>query len=288
MTGFGKTQIFYENKVIHLEIKSLNSKQLDIFIKMPNVYKEKDIAIRNIITKKLERGKIDLVINVENSSGILNNRINPEILKNYFFELKNLKVKLEINITDDSIFQAVMRLPELTQSDAEQISDTEWIALFEGVEQACENLIEFRKQEGAALSEDIIQRIELIKSKIKDIEVFELQRIETIKNRISRNLNEFFDTDKLDNNRFEQELIFYLERLDITEEKIRLSNHCDYFLEISKNDLVVGKKLSFVVQEMGREINTLGSKANHSEMQKIVVEMKDELEKIKEQIMNIL
>jgi uncharacterized protein (TIGR00255 family) len=255
---------------------------------MPNVYKEKDIAIRNIITKKLERGKIDLVINVENSSGILNNRINPEILKNYFFELKNLKEKLEINITDDSIFQAVMRLPELTQSDAEQISDTEWIALFEGVEQACENLIEFRKQEGAALSEDIIQRIELIKSKIKDIEVFELQRIETIKNRISRNLNEFFDTDKLDNNRFEQELIFYLERLDITEEKIRLSNHCDYFLEISKNDLVVGKKLSFVVQEMGREINTLGSKANHSEMQKIVVEMKDELEKIKEQIMNIL
>jgi len=288
MTGFGKTQIQFENKKISVEIKSLNSKQADIFTKLPSMYKEKEIAVRNIISKKLERGKIDILVSVENLQEYKPSRLNKELFKSYYHEIKNINSELGIEVSDDSIFLALTRMPDISMQETEQISDLEWDSLYKAVEKACDNLIEFRKQEGTALGEDIINRISLIDNKIAEIELYESQRLETIKSRISSNLNEFFDTDKIDSNRFEQELLYYIERLDITEEKIRLHNHCQYFITESKTSEAIGKKLSFLVQEMGREINTLGSKANHAEMQKIVVQMKDELEKIKEQIMNVL
>ncbi len=288
MTGFGKTQIQFENKKISVEIKSLNSKQADIFTKLPSMYKEKEIAVRNIISKKLERGKIDILVSVENLQEYKPSRLNKELFKSYYHEIKNINSELGIEVSDDSIFLALTRMPDISMQETEQISDLEWDSLYKAVEKACDNLIEFRKQEGTALGEDIINRISLIDNKIAEIELYESQRLETIKSRISSNLNEFFDTDKIDSNRFEQELLYYIERLDITEEKIRLHNHCQYFIAESKTSEAIGKKLSFLVQEMGREINTLGSKANHAEMQKIVVQMKDELEKIKEQIMNVL
>jgi len=288
MTGFGKAQAQLENKKISVEIKSLNSKQADIFTKLPSMYKEKEIALRNIISKKLERGKIDLLISVESLQEQKHNRINKELFKSYYHELKSINAELGIEVSDDTIFLALTRIPEISLQETEQISEHEWNTLYEVVEKACENLIVFRKQEGAAIGEDIINRISLIDKKIAEIELYEGQRLETIKNRISGNLHEFFDSDKIDSNRFEQELLYYIEKLDITEEKIRLHNHCEYFIAESKTSESIGKKLSFLVQEMGREINTLGSKANHAEMQKIVIQMKDELEKIKEQIMNVL
>jgi len=288
MTGFGKAQANYEGKIIHVEIKSLNSKQADIFTKIPIYYKEKEIELRNYISKSLNRGKIDFIITVETPPNDKSSRINEDLFKTYFWQIEALNKKLNKSVSNDSIFQAIMRMPDIFTQESEVIHQLEWDALFSATEQAVESLLIFRKQEGAALSEDIFRRIKKIEALNLKVEDYEKDRLESIKARISKNLNEFFDTDKLDKNRFEQELVYYIEKLDVTEEKIRLANHCKYFIEEATTEEAIGKKLIFLVQEMGREINTLGSKANHSEMQKIVVEMKDELEKIKEQMMNVL
>ncbi len=287
MTGFGKAICELGNKKLTIEIKSLNSKQLDINSRMPGFYREKEIEVRNLISKKLERGKIDFAMYAE-VTGIENNSIiNIELVKAYYHQL--VKVSDDLGIENKSdLLKIVMRLPDTLKTEREELDETEWEKVIVFIEQALEELIKFRIQEGQALEKDIVDRIEIIRELLRQIDPLEKQRIERYKDRLRQNLRELSENDEYDENRFEQELIFYLEKLDITEEKVRLANHCEYFLKNVNKDETVGKKLGFISQEMGREINTLGSKANDSDMQKLVIKMKDELEKIKEQLLNVL
>ena len=287
MTGFGKATCELENKKLSIEIKSLNSKQLDAYTRVPGFYREKEIELRNLISKNLFRGKIDFsmyaeVIGTENKS-----IVNTELVKAYFNQLSSISDDLGIKNRDDLI-SIIMRLPDTLKSEREELDEDEWKTVLQSIQQALNDLIDFRKQEGKALENDIKKRINSILNLLKEIEPLEKERIENVKERLRNNLKELAEKDEYDKNRFEQELIFYLEKLDITEEKVRLSHHCEYFLTTMKLDEPVGKKLGFISQEIGREINTLGSKANHSEMQKLVIVMKDELEKIKEQVLNVL
>jgi len=286
MTGFGKTVNENEGKKISVEIKSLNSKQADVYIKLPFVYREKETEIRNEIIKQLERGKIELSVSQELKQTEKLVSINKEVFSSYYNQLKSLQEELFPDQTTDWI-SVIMQLPNIVSQNTGELDENEWKILKQTINNAIAQLNDFRKTEGKVLEDDILQRITNIESLQLQIDAFEPLRRETVRSRLKQNLTGLFDKDGFDKNRFEQELIYYLEKMDFTEEKVRLINHCKYFKETC-NEKNPGRKLSFITQEIGREINTLGSKANHSEIQKIVVQMKDELEKVKEQLFNIL
>ncbi len=287
MTGFGKAEFEVNNKKITIEIKSLNSKQIDINTRIPALYREKDITLRKELSDALVRGKVDLNIYMENLGDDSNSKINEPILKSYFQQLSKVSSDLNLAI-DQSTLQAAIRLPDVVKTEYETLDEKEWNVILQNVRKALSNIEEFRVQEGNALLTDIEGNIKSIDDLLKKIEPFEAKRIETIKQRLKDNLESLKLNGSVDKNRFEQELIFYLERLDINEEKVRLANHCSYFLETINLPESAGKKLGFISQEIGREINTIGSKANDTDIQRIVVKMKDHLERVKEQLLNVL
>ncbi|NCB07336.1 MAG: YicC family protein [Bacteroidia bacterium] len=287
MTGFGKAEFEVNNKKFTIEIKSLNSKQLDINTRTPALYREKDIEIRKVISEKLERGKIDFNIYVETLGDTTSSKINEPILKSYFEHLKRISSELNLP-TDQSTLQAVLRLPDVVKTDYETLDEKEWETILKHIFLALEAIDKFRVQEGTALQTDISGNIASIRNLLEQIRPFEAQRLENLKSRLKDTLDSLKQNGNVDENRFEQELIFYLEKLDINEEKVRLANHCDYFFETLEEPVSNGKKLGFISQEIGREINTIGSKANDKNIQRIVVQMKDHLERVKEQLLNIL
>lgn len=286
MTGFGKTTCELPGKKIHIEIKSLNSKQLDLNLRIPGIYREKELEMRNRLSTGLQRGKVDVSISLESLLAERIPQINEQVFEHYYKQLSQLSDKLQINSNSDYI-RTILTLPETLKVEQVELEEEEWKALQDGLTQAIASINEYRSQEGAALYEDITARINTIDTLSQEVVPFEKQRIERIKSRIKENLDEWNEKN-IDENRFEQELIYYLEKLDITEEKVRLKNHIDYFNETITEEEPVGKKLAFIIQEIGREINTLGSKANDADIQRLVIRMKDELEKIKEQMLNIL
>ena len=287
MTGYGKAACELPQKKINIEIRSLNSKQLDVNTRIPGLYREKEIEIRNKIGSRLFRGKVDISFFVEADTPDKVTKINTAIIESYFEQLKPVAEKLNIQQSVDFL-RVIMPLPDTTKTEQQELDEQEWIELSKAIDKALDDIVEFRKQEGRSLHNEITQRIANISSLLKEVEPLEKGRIEKIKERISDGLQFLTDKNSIDENRFEQELIYYLEKLDITEEKVRLANHLEYFIETIDSDKPVGKKLGFITQEIGREINTLGSKANDATIQRIVIRMKDELEKIKEQILNVL
>ncbi len=287
MTGYGKVKLETNNKVLNLEIRTLNSKQLDLNLRMPYLYKEKELELRSLLGQKLIRGKIDCSINIEQSVVNSGSEINQQLAKNYFTQLNELSNELDIKGPDNPI-SLLMGMPDIFSSSKEKLNQQEWDEIILGMKETIDQVIEFRTQEGLPLHGDFVTRINIIKDLLGKVEPFEKERVPRIRERIVNNLNNHLEDVSKSSERLEQEMIFYMEKLDITEEKVRLSQHCDYFLEIINSEENAGKKLGFVTQEIGREINTLGSKANDINLQKIVVLMKDELEKIKEQLFNIL
>jgi len=283
MTGFGKATVNCEGKTIVVEIRSLNSKQLDLVARISPLLRDKENEIRALVTKMLERGKIDVTISIEKTDNPTVS-IDTDLAKAYFEKLSALSKALNNN-ADTDIFAQTLRIPDVISTPKEEFSENFWNALFAGVNSACDAVNSFRAEEGSALAEDFSYRIQLISNMIDDITPFESNRIIELKKKMIENLENL--PLQYDPNRLEQELIFYLERLDITEEKVRLRKHCEYFLDTMKENNA-GKKLGFIVQEIGREINTIGSKANDFNIQQIVVLMKDEAEKMKEQLANIL
>ncbi len=287
MTGYGKAEMEVNNKKITIEIKSLNSKQIDINTRTPALYREKDIEIRKALSDKLIRGKVDFNIYVENLGEESNSRINEPILKSYYHDLEKISRELGLPV-DQSTLQAVMRLPDVVKTEYETLDEQEWENIYANILSALNDIEAFRIKEGLALEADILSNVRSIHTLLREVEPFEKQRIETLKTRFSDNLETLRTNGNVDENRFEQELIFYLEKLDINEEKVRLTNHCEYFYETVALPESSGKKLGFISQEIGREINTIGSKANESNIQRIVVQMKDHLERVKEQLLNVL
>ena len=287
MTGFGKTEFEVGTKKITLEIKSLNSKQLDINTRVPSMYREKDLEIRRLISETLTRGKVDFAIYLDNLGTESTSRVNAAIIKDYYRQLADVHQDLGLEI-NESIMQSIMRLPETVKMVYDELDETEWLVVRENLIKTLENLNTFRDQEGLALKADIDANIANILDLLNQVEPFETQRMENVKAKIKESLDALQLNGSLDKNRFEQELIYYMEKLDINEEKVRLANHCSYFTETMNEDEPSGRKLGFIAQEIGREINTLGSKANESNLQRIVVQMKDNLEKIKEQVLNVL
>lgn len=286
MTGFGKGEAALQNKKITVEIRSLNSKQLDLGLRLPAVYRQSEYEIRNIIARTIQRGKVDVFVTVESQAVETPARINKEVFREYLHQMTDTLAFAGIDADYDAIVPVIMRLPEVISTETESISDEEHAALIAATEAAAARLDAFRMQEGAILIADLLGRVDRIESYKEEVVPFEKARTETIKARILDNL-EKLQAD-VDRNRLEQEMIFYLEKLDITEEKVRLANHCRYFREVAAGEEGAGRKLGIIAQEMGREINTMGSKANESNIQILVVKMKDELEKIKEQVLNIL
>ncbi len=287
MTGFGKATCELPGKKISIEIKSLNSKQLDINMRLPNLYREKDLLLRNEVSSKLGRGKVDIGFYIDYLGNEKNATINQNVIESYYNQIYPIADKLGLSENSD-ILRAIMPLPDTIKIEQAELDEEEWNIIETTFKNALDSINSFRQQEGIVLQQDIISRIENIRNLAAEVEPYEKERIEKVRERILDQLNEIKGKIKVDENRLEQEMIYYLEKLDITEEKVRLANHLDYFIEtISKEDMV-GKKLGFITQEIGREINTMGSKANHSEVQKRVIQMKDELEKIKEQNLNIL
>lgn len=287
MTGFGKAECELKDRKVIIEIKSLNSKNLDIYAKIPGMYREKELEIRNIISKKLQRGKVEFVLYYEITDDNKATTINSGVVKNYIDQLKSVADDLNLE-TSEQLLQIALRLPDTLNTERDKIDENDWEIISQTIINALDKLDEFRIQEGKFLHKDIEQRIKIIDDKKNEITPFEIARTEKIKEKLKVSLNKNVDEQDYDKNRFEQELIYYLEKLDITEEKVRLTNHCNYFLEMLDESESNGKKLGFISQEIGREINTIGSKANDSDIQKRVVLMKDELEKIKEQMLNIL
>ncbi len=287
MTGFGKAEFETNNKKFTIEIKSLNSKQIDINTRTPALYREKDIIIRKALSENLIRGKVDFNIYVENLGDDSNSKINEPILKSYFEHLSKISKELNVAV-DHTTLQASMRLPDVVKTEYETLDKTEWNIIYNNIQKALLEIDEFRTQEGAALLTDISGNVNSIQTLLAELEPFEEQRIESVRTRLMENLDKVKLNGTIDQNRFEQELIFYLEKLDINEEKVRLTNHCEYFLETIALPIPTGKKLGFISQELGREINTIGSKANEINIQRIVVQMKDHLERIKEQLLNVL
>ena len=286
MTGFGKGEAALQNKKSTVEIRSLNSKQLDLGLRLPAVYRQSEYEIRNIIARTIQRGKVDVFVTVESQDVETPARINKEVFREYLRQMTDTLAFAGIDADYDAIVPVIMRLPEVVSTETESISDEEHAALIAATEAAAARLDAFRMQEGAILIADLLGRVDRIESYKEEVVPFEKARTETIKARILDNL-EKLQAD-VDRNRLEQEMIFYHEKLDITEEKVRLANHCRYFREVAAGEEGAGRKLGFIAQEMGREINTMGSKANESNIQILVVKMKDELEKIKEQVLNIL
>ena len=290
MTGYGKAEAVLDHKKITVEIRSLNSKQLDLTVKVPAVYRQSEYEIRNRIGKRLQRGKIDAYVSYEITGDSVPVNIDRKTFTAYFGQIREIAAEIGIDwngsALDAAVVPAVLRLPEVIQNDQQTVSEAETQALKRCVEEAVDHMEQFRIQEGAILIADLLRRIDRIEQLKEEIVPFEKARAETIKTRIRENIESLgipFDA-----NRLEQEMIYYIEKLDITEEKVRLQNHCKYFREVARGEEAPGRKLGFIAQELGREINTLGSKANEATIQKKVVEMKDELEKIKEQVLNIL
>jgi len=286
MTGYGRAVCKIGEKQYSIEIKSLNHKQIDIGIKIPSYFREQEMVIRDLLLLHLQRGKIEMYIGKESTEGS-ELYINKQIVKNYYQQLDDIVGDLNIE-QQESLLSTILKLPDVITKQSTHLEQEEWTEVRKSIEETIQMLIKHRKDEGEAMEKDIRGRIYFIKEYIQEISKFEPRRIEKIRDRIRKSLNEFLDISNKDNERLEQEIIYYIEKLDINEEKVRLENHCEYFLDILKLDEPVGKKLSFIAQEMLREINTIGSKASDSDIQKIVITMKDELEKAKEQIMNIL
>jgi len=288
MTGYGKAEFEVNGKKVTLEIKSLNSKQLDINTRIPALYREKDIEIRKLVSEFLTRGKVDLVFYIESLGEETNSAVNENVVKGYFEQIKKVNTELGLPVSELTM-QSILRFPDAIKLTFEQLDETEWQVIRQKMVHALESVNAFRVQEGNAMEADLRSNIESILELLKKVEPFEAQRIETVKVRLKDSLAELQLNGSFDKNRFEQELIYYLEKLDINEEKVRLRNHCEYFLHTLHDDSTdSGKKLGFIAQEIGREINTLGSKANETSIQKIVVQMKDSLERVKEQVLNVL
>lgn len=288
MTGFGKTTVESGSKKIIVEIKSLNSKQLDLNLRMPNLYKEKEMEIRSMVKEQLDRGKVDMNIYFDSSEGDKDVAINSSVVMKYFNQMLEISAQLGMEPDKNELLQTVMRFPDTLQVKSEELEEEEWLQLKAGIGQALEEIDKFRIQEGKALMKDISHRIQLIQELSAQVPRFEVKRVEVIRQKLQEKINEWTDVKNIDQNRLEQEIIYYLEKLDITEEKVRLANHCKYFLETVEKEEAPGRKIGFIAQEIGREINTMGSKANDHDIQKLVVRMKDELEKIKEQSLNVL
>lgn len=286
MTGFGKGEASLSNKKITVEIRSLNSKQLDMNVKLPTLYRTFEFDIRSRVAAAVVRGKADISVTVENTTVNTSATINKELFREYLRQMNDTLAFSGVDAAYDAIVPVIMRMPEVVSTQAEEVSAEEQAALMQALDAALEQFNAFREQEGATLIADLLRRVDKIEELKAEVVPYEQSRCETIKNRIRENLSQL--KVDVDSNRLEQEMIFYIEKLDITEEKVRLSNHCRYFREVAANEDAAGRKLGFIAQEMGREINTLGSKANEANIQILVVKMKDELEKIKEQVLNIL
>ena len=287
MTGFGKAESKSESNKITVEAKSLNSKQLDLTLRMPPAYRGYEIQLRNDLAKKLVRGKIEVVISVESLSGDSIHKINDAVVTKYIEQLSKIAGDLQIQYSE-RLLQVAMRLPQSLESASPDPDEKEWNPIVKIVYSALDLMKSHQSTEGLILESDIISHINIIITTLDKVEPYENERTDLLKERLIQNLKENQPGESFDPNRFHQELIYYLEKLDITEEKVRLRNHCNYFLETVQLEEPVGKKLGFISQEIGREINTLGAKANNSDIQKLVVEMKDELEKVKEQLLNVM
>lgn len=282
MTGFGKASLQLSTKKITVEVKSLNSKGLDLNTRMPSVYRENELALRNLLAQKLERGKVDFSLFVEVTGEETSSKINAPIVKAYIAQMKAILPDAD----ETELLKMAVRMPDTMKTEREEIDENEWKQIQTVIDEAIQNMVSFRISEGASLEKEFILRIENIRSYMNQALALDPERVAAIKERLQTAIEEL--KVNVDTNRFEQELIYYLEKLDITEEKVRLTNHLDYFLQTLNGSEANGRKLGFITQEMGREINTMGSKSNHAEMQKLVVMMKDELEKIKEQVLNVL
>ena len=282
MTGFGKASLQLPTKKITVEIKSLNSKGLDLNTRMPSVFREMELGLRNQISQRLERGKVDFSLYVEVTGEETTSKINVPIVKGYINQMKAVIP----NADETELMKMAVRMPDALKTERDEIDENEWKQIQTVIDEALENIANFRKDEGASLEKEFQLRISNINNLMNEAISYDAERVETVKTRLRTALDEL--KVNVDENRFEQELIFYLEKYDITEEKVRLGNHLNYFLETLNGTEANGRKLGFITQEMGREINTMGSKSNHTEMQKLVVMMKDELEKIKEQVLNVL
>lgn len=285
MTGYGKAVGEYAGKTITAEVKSLNSKFLELMLRLPSAYKEKELELRSEFSKTIERGKTDVNVTIEVTDGITSNTLNTEAITAYIEELK--KIETSTNLSPQNFLGSVLSLPYVVNTDKGEADEKEWVVIQQLITSAINSFNDFRKAEGANISKDLTERILIIDNLLSELEKFEKERIDNVRNRLLKNIETITNVE-YDKNRFEQELIYYLEKLDISEEKIRLRSHLTYFLETVKSKDNNGKKLGFITQEIGREINTIGSKANDADMQRLVVQMKDEAEKLKEQLANVL
>lgn len=281
MTGYGKSVIQLPTKKISIEIKSLNSKNLDLNTRMPSLYREKELEIRKLIASKLERGKVDFSLYMEITGEETSTQINKTVVKQYIKQLKEV-----VDGDETELLKMAIRLPDAVTTERDEMDEDEWAEIAAEINTALEKIQQYRLDEGKSLESEFFDRVENISQLLEEVIAMDPDRIEAVRERLHKGVAEL--KEKVDENRFEQELVFYIEKFDITEEKVRLKNHLDYFIKALKSDDSNGKKLGFISQEMGREINTIGSKSNHAPMQKLVVQMKDELEKIKEQLLNVL
>jgi len=287
MTGFGRSTLELPEKSITIDLKTLNSKQFDANLRLPPLYREKEGEIRLMLNTQLERGKIELNINIDNNGESGSYQFNRSLARQYFTEMKTLADALGMEL-DNDVITTLARMPDVLKAEQPALEQQEWERVREAIVEAIRKLNRFREEEGAALEKDLQERVNIIEELLLKIPPLEEKRIVTLRERLTKQLEELLPQESIDKNRFEQEVVFYLDKMDITEEKVRLKKHCEYFTETLALKESSGKKLGFISQEMGREINTLGSKANDADIQKIVVLMKDELEKIKEQLFNIL
>ena len=282
MTGFGKATLQLPTKKITVEVKSLNSKGLDLNVRMPSLYREMELGLRNQIALQLERGKVDFSIFIESTAEQTSTKVNVPIVKAYMEQLRAVYAEAD----EVELMKMAIRMPDTMKTEREEIDENDWAQIETAIAEALQNILTFRRDEGLSLEKEFQLRIANIRHYMNEALALDHERVHNIKDRLHNAITELKVA--VDENRFEQELIYYLEKLDITEEKVRLTNHLDYFLETIKGTEANGRKLGFITQEMGREINTMGSKSNHAQMQKLVVQMKDELEKIKEQVLNVL
>ena len=286
MTGYGKKTIQLPTKKITLEIKSLNSKNLDLNVRIPSYYKEKELEVRKTISAHLRRGKIDFSIYVEMTADESLTSINSALVRNYMQQLRNI---LQSGVTNDvELLQMAVRMPDALKTEREELDAAEWEIISKGISEVIEKLIDYRTEEGKAMDADFRKSIETISDLLEEVKTLDTERLSAIRTRLDKAIEEIKSKNQVDRNRFEQEVLFYLEKMDINEEKVRLASHLDYFLKTMDSTESNGKKLGFISQEMGREINTTGAKANFAPMQKLVIQMKNELEQIKEQVLNVL
>ena len=281
MTGYGKSVLQLPTKKISIELKSLNSKSLDLNARMPSMYRAKELGIRKLIANSLVRGKVDFSLFVEITGEDTSSKINQTVVKEY---IKQLKEVVDGDATE--LLKMAIRMPDAITTERDDIDENEWTLIGEEIDKAIANIVEYRKDEGATLNQDFTERVAILKRLLEEVIAIDPERIDGVRARLEKGVSDI--KEKVDENRFEQELVYYIEKFDITEEKVRLDNHLEYFIKTLNSDDSNGKKLGFISQEMGREINTIGSKSNYAPMQKLVVQMKDELEKIKEQLLNVL